>query len=581
LDQTTGAPAPRLGETIDGKYVVERTPKPNAASGGAFPVRSRAHSAIVTMKLVIGVADASTDEGRRRFKEGAHVSQSLESPFVAKVIDSGLWNGRPYLVMDQLEGEDLENRLAKRGTLAISESVDVTVELAHALAHLHEQGLVHCDIRPTNVFIAKKPGGGEIVKLLDCGMTKARYAPGPSERRSPLYMSPEQVRGTAPLDVTTDVWSLATILYEMIGGKPPFADTSIEKITAAVLNGKVSPLRFRRVECPPPVETAVAAALVKEVYDRMQHAEELGIAVAPWGSARSGAVLDELRAMRPANSDRTLAAGAGAEENDANTVNISPDGEDPATMIHAQPPLQQGRAPHAPPSSARALAPPMTGGSTKPRKPTMPTPATTPLGFSPMPVSQAAQAMMPPQSVPQQRAAPQSMPQQPVARPAYPQQPMSQQPMPPQPMSHHPMSQGRMMAQGQSQQPFPPPAPTSSPAVAAAPPLVRPTMPSRPEFTPSGQRDVMNPAAPPEALGSSPNAVGSNPNVLGSNPHMIAAPAAPQNYPAPTVMERDAPAPEQPVKRPPSITLPLTIAIVAGLVFLGEMIAFAVIMARS
>jgi serine/threonine-protein kinase len=561
LDHTPIAGAPRTGDTIDGKYVVERVP-PNAAMGGVFFARNRQQGGAVAIKLVLDTGEMS-EEGRRRFKEESRLASDVDSPYVARAIDSGFWNGRPYLVMAAMEGEDLETRLAKRAKLAVAEAIDIATEIAHALAQAHLQGIIHRDVKPSNIFIAKQAGGGEIAKLLDCGIAKARYTPG--ARRSPVYMSPEQVKGTAMLDVTSDIWSLACVLYQMLAGRAPFAEPTPDRIVSGINTKKHAPVRTLRPECPEPIDAALTAALVKELYDRTQHIEELASAVAPWGSARAGAVLDSLRGSAAPNSDRTMAASAPSEQEESSeiaTLSVGASGQvkrdsEPPTRIpqeeeeedsqqdvlteHGEMPTfvaAPAPAVAAPPSSARALAAPMTGSPSAPtRKAFMPTPATTPMGFAPMSVSQAA--------------SPASAARQSNAQPV-----------------HTPLM--------------------SAPAMAAAAPVVhRAATASRPEFTPSGQREVSRPpdaiGSSPNAMGSSPNALGSNPNVLGSSPNIpVPQAAAAQNWPAlPTVPGESPVSDTGPAKAPKkSIALPLTIAVVAGAVFVGEMIAFAIVMMR-
>jgi len=199
-------------------------------------------------------------------------------------------SGRHILVMELLEGETLRERL-RAGPLASRRAIDVTVQMAQALAAAHEKGIVHRDLKPENVFLTKD----DRVKLLDFGLAKlspqARTEEGLTSAgtRSLLteagvmfgtvgYMSPEQVRGE-PADNRSDIFSFGTILYELLAGKNPFrAATSPETMTA-ILRHEPSPLSEPPLAVAPALSQIVARCLEKKREARFQSAADLAFAL--------------------------------------------------------------------------------------------------------------------------------------------------------------------------------------------------------------------------------------------------------------------------------------------------------------
>src|SRR5262249_30218771 len=143
----------------------------------------------------------------------------IQSDHVARVFDVGkLDTGHAYMVMEHLEGADLEAVLAARGPLPVGEAVDHVLEALEAVAHAHAHGIVHRDLKPSNLFLARRPDGSQRIKVLDFGISKTitpaglDAAPGTLTSAgailgSPGYMSPEQVKSSKSVDVRSDVWA--------------------------------------------------------------------------------------------------------------------------------------------------------------------------------------------------------------------------------------------------------------------------------------------------------------------------------------------------------------------------------------
>ena len=169
-----------------------------------------------------------------RFSREAAAAAQVKSPHVVQMLDYGVTeNGVPFIVMEYLEGEDLSHRL-EREPLAPHEAGDVVLQLGRALGKAHERGIVHRDVKPSNVFLCDAGDGRIFVKLLDFGIAKSnagRLLAGKTTDTgalmgSPFYMSPEQVIGSKELDFRTDLWALGVLGFELATGRRPFdADT--------------------------------------------------------------------------------------------------------------------------------------------------------------------------------------------------------------------------------------------------------------------------------------------------------------------------------------------------------------------
>jgi eukaryotic-like serine/threonine-protein kinase len=180
---------------------------------------------------------------RGRFRREAKAAAALISDHVVRTFDYGVDEQTPYIVMELLTGESLDQRLKRVGRLSAHELSDVLAQVALALDRAHEQGLIHRDLKPGNLFIGKADNGRDCVKLLDFGIAKSLRndddpAVGPTRTGamvgSPAYMSPEQLRNAAGIDPASDIWSLGVVAYEALVGQRPFAATTIADLTMRI-----------------------------------------------------------------------------------------------------------------------------------------------------------------------------------------------------------------------------------------------------------------------------------------------------------------------------------------------------------
>ncbi len=304
---------PKVGELIDDKYLLERQ-LGQGGMGTVFAARHRLLGDRVALKVMLDVGEA-TDEVRQRFMNEARLATRIHSPHVARPRDSGFWQGLPYIAMELMEGEDLEQSLERRGTLPIPEAVDVVIEIADALTKAHAEQIVHRDIKTANIFLAQRPDGSITAKLLDFGISKAPPTMGsPSLTRtssvmgSPAYMSPEQLKSSKLVDPRTDVWSLAVVLHEILGGHSPFAGESFAQIFMSIISGEIPTIRSRRPDCPPELDDAVAACLVRDREHRTGSVGELASRIAPFGTVRAHIALRRIAGEDP---DATGGEGPG------------------------------------------------------------------------------------------------------------------------------------------------------------------------------------------------------------------------------------------------------------------------------
>src|SRR5262249_23749353 len=159
-------------------------------------------------------------------------ASQVKSPHVVQTFDHGVTDdGRPYIVMELLEGRDLSSYLEAAGRMPLAEVVDLVTQLARGLDRAHARGIIHRDIKPDNIFFGDAGNGEVFVKLLDFGIAKGVETLGSSTKTgsalgTPFYMSPEQLMGAKDIDARSDLWSVGVVAFEALTGKKPFdADT--------------------------------------------------------------------------------------------------------------------------------------------------------------------------------------------------------------------------------------------------------------------------------------------------------------------------------------------------------------------
>jgi serine/threonine-protein kinase len=232
----------------------------------------------------------------QRFLNEARRAAALRSERIARVHDVGqLDSGEPFLVMELLEGSDLGQHLEKHGPLAPAEAVAITQQICEGLAEAHALGVVHRDVKPANVFLARRADGQLGVKLLDFGISKQFTEPSLSSLTasdqslgSPWYMSPEQMMDPSKVDQRSDIWSVGVVLFELLTAQRPFDGQNVPEVCAKVLTAPAPLLRELRADVDPDLEALVARCLEKQPNDRFDDVVELGTALQRFASEVSG-----------------------------------------------------------------------------------------------------------------------------------------------------------------------------------------------------------------------------------------------------------------------------------------------------
>lgn len=289
---------PKIGDVVAAKYRLERV----AGEGGMGVVYAAEHL-VLKQRVAVKVLhpDAASSEAVvERFAREARAAAKISSEHVARVLDAGsLDAGTPFLVMEFLEGSDLEELRALEAKLPVSEVVDYMIQALEGLAHAHAVNIVHRDLKPANLFLASRPDGSRIIKLLDFGISKATTAK-PEDKRltgqfvlgSPVYMSPEQLRNAPDIDGRADLWSVGVVAYELLAGDPPFDGEGVGEIFAAILEQAPVPLHERNPNVPEGLSDVISRCLRRDPNERWANAAELARALAPFGSPGQGALVE-------------------------------------------------------------------------------------------------------------------------------------------------------------------------------------------------------------------------------------------------------------------------------------------------
>ncbi len=285
---------PSIGQTLGGKYRIDRL----LGEGGMALVFEASHKRLqqrVAIK-VLTPEFARDAELVTRFEREARAVAKLRTKHVVRVMDvDSTDEGVPYMVMEFLEGRDLDAELQARGRLPLGEAVDILLQACAGVHEAHGMGIVHRDLKPANLFLAmERDGADRVVKVLDFGISKTvdeatRLTGAGTVMGTVLYMSPEQVRAESNVDTRADIWSLGVILFELLAGRPPWEGSSMQ-IAASIVRDAAPDLRtFAAV--PEPIAQAVRTMLQGNRNKRFATVREVVAALAPFapmGSIGSG-----------------------------------------------------------------------------------------------------------------------------------------------------------------------------------------------------------------------------------------------------------------------------------------------------
>jgi serine/threonine protein kinase len=273
----------RIGQVFLDKYRVDSI----LGQGGMGVVAECMHLQLnerVALKLLR--QDVLLDhDAVERFKREGQAAAKLKSEYVARVRDVGeLENGTPFMVMEYLDGQDLGVLITERGTLPAPWATELILQTCEALAEAHSYGIVHRDVKPTNLFVTWRPDGTALIKVLDFGISKSaagtdmHLTQTQSLLGTPAYMSPEQMRSARLVDGRTDIWSLGSVLYELLEGRKPFEAESFSEMCVKVAVDAPTPMERTSFE----LQQVVLRCLAKTPEARYQSMADLARDLVPF-----------------------------------------------------------------------------------------------------------------------------------------------------------------------------------------------------------------------------------------------------------------------------------------------------------
>ena len=257
----------------------------HGAMGVVYKAKDPLIDRILAIKTIsLSLAMDEQDEYEARFYQEAKAAGRLSHPNIVTVFDVGKSGDIAYIAMEFLQGRELRDILSEEKRLPVSQVISIARQVAHGLSYAHEHGIVHRDVKPSNIMLIRDG----LVKITDFGIARMPSSTIRTQAGvvlgSPKYMSPEQVLGTS-IDQRSDIFSLGVMLYEMLVGRAPFAGDSVNAVMYQTMHTDPPPPGTLNPEVPARLDLIVAKALAKKPEDRYQSARELA---------------DDLRACRDA-----------------------------------------------------------------------------------------------------------------------------------------------------------------------------------------------------------------------------------------------------------------------------------------
>ena len=293
ITRSATPPSPlALGDVVAERYRIEAV----IGSGGMGIVYEAKHVSLGT-KVAVKVIRPDIAQNSslwKRFAREARALAALHNKHVVRVHDAGtLPSGLRYLVMELLIGTDLRRLLQEAGPMPAARAVDYVLQVCSALGDAHRLHIIHRDVKPENIFLARYRAAEPTIKLLDFGV--ARFLdeggqltmPG-SGVGSPRYLSPEQVQTPNAIDQRSDLWGVGLLLYELLTGLSPFAGMNTAQMCLAICRGPIPAIESLRRDLPAGLVRAIRSCLEIDPAQRVASADELSAALEPYSSRHVG-----------------------------------------------------------------------------------------------------------------------------------------------------------------------------------------------------------------------------------------------------------------------------------------------------
>ncbi len=276
-----------VGVTVSDRYRITAL----IGTGGMGAVYEAEHIGIgkkVAVKF-ISRENARENTVASRFAREARAASAIESEHIVSVFDAGTHDGRPFIVMELLRGEDLGQRLRRLGKIDPDEAIHVIAQVLRGLADAHDAGIIHRDLKPDNVFLVDRRGDTSFVKVVDFGVSKIERPDGGTAPLAltkqgtvvgtPYYMSPEQAQAAADLDARADLFSVGAMLFESLAGRPPHVGNTYEAVIVSICMNDAPDLKTLVPAVSAPLARFVARALQRDRKARFSSARQMLVAL--------------------------------------------------------------------------------------------------------------------------------------------------------------------------------------------------------------------------------------------------------------------------------------------------------------
>jgi serine/threonine-protein kinase len=286
----------REGEILEGQYRIVRV----LGQGGMGCVFLAMHVHLEIPVAIKFLMDATSREAERRFIREASITANLKSRHVVRVNSVGRHNEALYIVMEYLDGEDLSALLKRAGPLPIESAVGHILEACEALALAHAAGVVHRDVKPSNLMLTRRG-----IKVLDFGVSKVTAArvsgtlPGRLTTTSefigsPIYMAPEQINNAANVDGRADIWSIGVVLYQLLSGATPWMADTVLGLFSIMAKQPPKPITEYRCDVPAGLAAIIEQCLEKDRERRWPSIAAFAAALAPYGPRSAAEIVERI-----------------------------------------------------------------------------------------------------------------------------------------------------------------------------------------------------------------------------------------------------------------------------------------------